>query len=500
VLKDMLQWAEIRRRVLVDGVSKRQILRETGMHWTTLEKILQHSEPPGYRTDTPRAKPKLGPYLDRIAQILQDDKQAPRKQRHTARRIYQRLRDEGYQGGYTVIKEVVRDLRLKGREVFVPLVHRPGEAQVDFGEAVIKAAGQLRKVAFLVMALPHSDGFFVRAYDRECTETFWDGHVRAFDFFGGVPRRITYDNSRVMVARIIGPRMRELTRGFLQLESHYLFDHHFCRVERPNEKGIVEGTVKFARLNFLVPVPQVRDLDELNAHLLGRCRDDLDRRLRGHAATKRVLLEEDRAAFLPLPTAPFDACRKESTTASSLSLVRFADNDYSVPVRWAHHPIVVRAYADRVVLCHQGREVAEHRRLWVREGVSYDPVHYLALLERKPGAFDFARPLQGWDLPGCFEGLRRRLEAERDGDGTREFIRVLLLLERHPLDRLTAAVEAGLGARAHSRDAIAQFLLPREDWRATTFSLDGREHLRRVVVASTDVAAYRALLAEGGAS
>ena len=499
MLKNMQQWTDIRRRVLVDGVSKRQILRETGMHWTTLEKILRHSDPPGYHADTPRAKPKLGPYLDRIAQILGEDKHAPRKQRHTAKRIYQRLCDEGYRGGYTVVKEAVRDLRLKGREVFVPLVHRPGEAQVDFGEAVVKLAGQLRKAAFLVMALPHSDAFFIRAYDRECTETFWDGHVRAFDFFG-VPRRITYDNSRVMVSKIIGPRQRELTKGFLQLESHYLFDHHFCRVERPNEKGIVEGTVKFARLNFLVPVPQVRDLDELNAHLLGRCREDLDRRLRGHAATKRVLLEEDRAAFLPLPAALFDACRKESTTASSLSLVRFDDNDYSVPVRYAHHPIVVRAYADRVVLCHQGLEVAAHPRRWGREGVSYDPVHYLALLERKPGAFDFARPLEGWELPGCFEVLRRRLEAERDGEGTRESIRVLLLLERHPLERLAAAVEAGLRSRAHTRDAIAQFLLPREDWRTTSFSLDGREHLRHVVVAATDVAAYRALLAPGGAS
>jgi hypothetical protein len=142
--------------------------------------------------------------------------------------------------------------------------------------------------------------------------------------------------------------------------------------------------------------------------------------------------------------------------------------------------------------------VAEHRRLWGREGVSYDPEHYLALLERKPGAFDFARPLEGWELPGCFAVLRRRLEAERDGDGTREFIRVLLLREKHPLDRLAAAVEEGLRVRAHSRDAIAQFLLPRADWRATTFSLDGREHLRHVVVAATEVAAYRALLAPGG--
>jgi hypothetical protein len=131
--------------------------------------------------------------------------------------------------------------------------------------------------------------------------------------------------------------------------------------------------------------------------------------------------------------------------------------------------------------------------------VSFDPVHYLALLERKPGALDHARPLDGRELPGCFTALRRRLEAERDGEGTREYIRVLRLLEKHSLDRLTSAVEQGLRARAHSRDAIAQFLLPREDWRATTFSLDGREHLRGVVVRSTEVSAYRDLLTIGGA-
>jgi transposase len=496
----MLQWAEIRRRVLVDGVSKRQILRETGIHWKTLEKILRHSQPPGFRTNQPRPKPKLGPFLDRIAQILEEDTHAPKKQRHTAKRIFERLRAAGYEGGYSIVRDAVRRARRLRREVFVPLAHPPGEAQVDFGEAVAQVGGRLRKVAFFVRALPHSDAFFVRAYERECTETFWDGHVRAFAFFGGVPRRITYDNSRVMVARIVGPRQRELTDGFLQLKSHYLFDHHFGRVERPNEKGVVEGTVKFARLNFFVPVPQVRDLDALNTDLLARCGDDLRRRVRGATAIKQVLLDAERAAFLPLPAAPFDACRKRSTAASSLSLVRYDDNDYSVPVRYAHHPIVVRADADRVVLCHAGRAVAEHRRQWGREGVSYDPVHYLALLERKPGAFDFARPLQGWELPACFATLRARLEAERDGAGTREFIRVLLLLERHPLDRLTAAVEAGLRARAHSRDAVAQFLWPREDWRATSFSLAGREHLRHVVVAATDVAAYRALLAEGGAS
>jgi transposase len=496
----MQLWADIRRRVLVEHVSKRQILRETGMHWRTLEKILTNPEPPAYRAPAPRARPKLGPYLDRIAQILEQDKSCPRKQRHTAKRIFDRIAAEGYQGGYTAVKKAVRDLERVRREVFVPLIHRPGEAQVDFGYALVNVAGRLRKVAFFVMALPHSDALFIQAFERECTETFWEGHVRGFAFFGGVPRRITYDNSRVMVAKIIGPRQRRLAHGFLQLKSHYLFDHLFCLVQRPNEKGVVEGTVKYARLNFFVPVPQVRDLDELNAHLLERCREDRARRVRGNAATKEVLLGEDRLAFVPLPAAPFDACVKRSTTANSLSLVRFDDNDYSVPVRYAHHPVVVRAYVDRIVLAHQGEVIAEHRRLWGREGVSFDPVHYLALLERKPGALDHARPLEGWVLPECFAVLRRRLEAERDGEGTREYIRVLRLLEKHPLVRLTAAVEQGLRLRAHSRDAIAQFLLPREDWRATTFSLDGREHLRRVVVRSTEVSVYRDLLPIGGAS
>jgi hypothetical protein len=143
--------------------------------------------------------------------------------------------------------------------------------------------------------------------------------------------------------------------------------------------------------------------------------------------------------------------------------------------------------------------VAEHGRRWGREGESFDPVHYLALLERKPGALDHARPLDGWALPACFAVLRRRLEAERDGEGTREFIRVLRLLERQSLARLAEAVEHGLRVRAHTRDAIAQFLLPREDWRATTFSLDGREHLRHVRVRGTRVSAYRDLLPIGGA-
>ena len=490
-------WAAIRHRVLVEGVSKRQVLTDTGIHWQTLQKILAHSEPPGYRSTKGRRKPKLGPYLERIRQIIAEDKYVPRKQRHTARRIFERIRGEGYQGGYTQVKAAVRGIRQRSQEVFVPLVHRPGEAQVDFGYALVRLAGVPLKVALFVMVLPYSDAFFVQVFARECTEVYWEAHRRAFQYFGGVPTRITYDNTSILVRRIIKSGKQQVTDALLKLKSHYLFDHHFCNLGRGNEKGVVEGIVKYARLNFLVPVPVVRSLAELNEQLAQACRQDLARRLRGRAAPKGELLKEDQAAFRPLPVAPFAACRQLSTIASSLSLVRFDRNDYSVPVRYAHHPVVVKGYVDEVEVCCQDTAVARHARLWDKAEVSFEPLHYLALLEHKPGALDHARPLADWQLPECFLVLRRRLEAQADGAGTREYIRVLRLLEKHPLRALTRAVTRGLGCGAITRDAIAQFLIPQEDWRATTFRLDGREHLRQVKVSTADIRAYQSLLTGG---
>ena len=256
--------------------------------------------------------------------------------------------------------------------------------------------------------------------------------------------------------------------------------------------------VRYTRSNFLVPVPEVRDLEELNEHLEARCREELSRKLRGKSASKQELLREDQAAFRALPDVPFDACRKLSTAADSLSLVRFDNNQYSVPVDYAHHTVVVNGYCERVEICHLTERIASHPRLWGKYDVRFEPVHYLRLLERKPGAFDHARPLAGWELPECFAVLRRRLENQDDGEGTREYIRVLRLLEKHELGALERAVEEGLRIHAHSRDAIAQFLYPQEDWRRTVFRLDGREHLRHVKVAASDIGAYSELLGETG--
>jgi len=381
----------------------------------------------------------------------------------------------------------------------MPLIHRPGEAQIDFGYALAKISGDLRKIAFFVMVLPHSDAFFVMTFERECTESYWEGHLRGFEFFGGVPSRISYDNAKVLVSKVISSHQRQLTDGFLKLQSHYLFKEHFCRVARANEKGVVEGVVKYARLNFFVPVPQVDDLKQLNARLVEMCRKDMKRRLRGKTATKAELLKEDQAAFLSLPAAPFDACRKQPTRANSLSLVRFDDNDYSVPVAYAHHEILIKGYVERVVLCHQQKVVAEHRRSWGKEGVFFNYLHYLPLLEQKPAALDHARPLVDLNLPACFDTLRRRLavEQQKQGGATREFIRVLRLLEDHPMASLKQAVQKALQIGAHSREAVAQFLIPAPPWRPPTFLLDGRPHLRQVTVSKPDISAYQILLSKG---
>ena len=500
VFTDREKWAEIRRLIEVEKRSKRSVCREFEIHRDTLKKILEHPEPPGYRQSKPRRKRKIGPYLAVIDEILRQDRNVHHKQRHTKRRLFERLRDEyGYTGGSTAVKEAVRDWEQQRREVFMPLVHRPGEAQVDFGFADIVHEGQTIKVALFVMTLIYSDAVFCCVFPRECTEAFQVGHRRAFEFFGGVPRRISYDNSKIVVARIIGPRKRKLTREFLRLQSHFLFEAHFCRVRRPNEKGQVEGLVGYTRRNFLVPIPHVRSFEALNAQLEQQCRDDLQRRLRGHTVSKAVRLDEERSALLALPKQAFEARRVETAKVDSQSLVRFDCNSYSVPTEYAHQQVTVVGGIDRIRIVCRNHLVAVHKRIWDREQCTFDPRHYLALLQRKPGALDFARPLEEWTLPGCFALLRRRLEAELDSKGTREFIKVLRLLEGASIHQLADAIRQTLTLGAISYDAVRVILEARREKPVGLFSLDGRPHLKWVCVQPPDLGAYRALVAGGTA-
>lgn len=496
--RDMEQWTTIRRQVLVEGRSKRSVLAEHGMHWKTLEKILGDAEPPGYRLHTERKRPRIGAFVGVIAAILESDRTVHEKQRHTAKRIFDRLRDEyGYRGGYTQVTTTISELRRRSQEVFVPLIHPPGEAQVDFGHADVVVDGETIKAATFVMALPYSDAVFACTFPRECAEAFIEGHVRAFEYFGGVPRRITYDNTSIAVAKVLRGRDRKLTDTFLRFQSHHLFAAHFCRVRRGNEKGVVESLVGFTRRNFMVPVPIVACLEDLNRTLLDRCRGDLDRKLRGQEKTKEELLKEEKPQFLALPKQRFEGRRIERAQASSLSLVRFDCNDYSVPTEYAHHRVTAIGSISEVRLVVGSMLVARHRRSWKKERSIFDPLHYLALLERKPGALDYARPLAGLELPAPFDVLRRRLERELDGAGTREYIRCLRLLEIAKPRELERAIEQALSIGATSASAVRLILEQRRETPVGLFSLDGRAHLKLVTVAAPDLSLYSSLTGEG---
>ena len=223
-------YLRVRLACHVDGLSQREAASRFGIARETVRKMLRHSEPPGYRRRQPPKRPKLAPFTDIIDRILEEDRTVHRKQHHTAKRIFERLRDEhGFTGKETIVKDYVRERRLRRREMFVPLSHPPGHAQADFGEADAIIAGVKYRAHFFVMTLPHSDACFVAAYPAAATEAWLDGHNRAFVFFGGVPQSILYDNDKCLVSRILSDGTRQRTRAFSGLQSHYLFEDRYGR-------------------------------------------------------------------------------------------------------------------------------------------------------------------------------------------------------------------------------------------------------------------------------
>ena len=489
-------YAAVRRFVFVEGRSQREAARVFGLSRETVLKMCRFSLPPGYTRTKPVAKPKLGPLLPVIDAILEADRAAPVKQRHTAKRIFERLRDEhGFAGGYTVVKDYVRICRARSRETFVPLAHPPGHGQVDFGEAVGVIGGVRQKIHFFCMDLPQSDACFVKAYPRETTEAFLDGHVSAFAFFGGVPLSLLYDNTTIAVAKICGDGRRERTRAFTELQSHYLFADRFGRPGKGNDKGKVEGLVKYSRSNFMVPIPEAASYDDLNAMLATRCRARQGDHAGRHATTIGERLVADTATLRDLPPVALEPCEKRSGRVSSTALVRYRCNDYSVPTRSGFQDVMVKGFVDEVVILCAGKVVARHPRCYAEGVFVSNPLHYLALIEMKPNALDQAAALQGWELPEVFQRLRHLLEARMGNRGKREFIQVLRLLEAMPKDVVTFAVTEAIHIGAAGFDAVKLIALARIERRPARLDLAAYPHLPKMDVKTTAAADYAVLAA-----
>ena len=494
-MKGVDLYLQVRRAVRIEGLSERAAARRFGIDPRTVSKMMKFSVPPGYVRQKPPVRPKLDPFIAVIDRILEEDRSRPKKQQHTAKRIFERLRDEhGFTGGITIVKDYVAGWRRRSQEMFVPLVHPPGHAQVDFGEAIGIIGGVERKIHFFAFDLPHSDACFVAGYPAETTEAFCDGHVRAFAFFGGVPQSILYDNTKIAVARILGDGKRQRTRVFTELQSHYLFTDRFGRPGKGNDKGKVEGLVGYARRNFLVPVPRFESFEALNAHLLDCCRRRMADCLRGHTETIGERLARDLGAFqTPLP-APYDACEKVSTRVSSLSLVRYRRNDYSVPTAYGHRDVLVRGYVHEVMIACGAEVIARHPRCYEREDFVFDPLHYLPLIEQKINALDQAAPLAGWPLPESFMTLRHLLEGRLGKQGKREFVQVLRLMEVFPADDVAAVVRDAIARAAIGFDAIKHLVLCRIERRPPRLNLSIYPYLPSARVAMTSAKSYLSLL------
>lgn len=450
----------IRREYFLRRKSIRQISRELKHSRKTVRKAIMDPEIPTYKRREPSRKPVMGPVIPIIKQWLEEDRSRPVKQRHTAKRIYERLKDEhGFTGSERTVRREVSLLREKAPDSHVPQTYDPGEgATFDFGEAQVIMNGRQTKVNLACMRLDYSSKFFVCALPTQGTVALFESHIRAFGYLEGVPHRIRYDNMKPAVQKILSARNRQEQALWVAFRSHFLFEADYCNPGRGQEKGSIENLVGYVRRNFLVPMPEVADFEELNAYLLRCCEEDAMRRRR-HGKTVHDLWVEENISLLTLPCKPPQASVPVAAKVSRRQMVRFATNWYSVPSEYVGKTVTVNAFVFRIEIAFHDKVIAVHDRTYERNEEVLKPHHYLPVLLRKPGAFERATPIVKWHLPEIYERYRRGLKMRHEGSrGIKEYIRILILLKGHPLKDVSTAIEKALAAQIYSYDAVKNLL------------------------------------------
>jgi len=448
----MDQYEYIRTAQRVYGKSIREIARETGHCRQTVRKVLK-GEAPRYKEREHQAYPVLDPYVEIVGGWLEADKEVPKRQRHTARRIYHRLVEEqGFSGCESSVRRYVRyakaRLGLSGKEAYIPLDPECAqEAEVDWGRGMAIVAGVRMSARLFCMRPRFSGKDFVRAYPCERQEAFFDGHIHGFSYYGGVFRTLVYDNLKSAVLRVLKGKTREEQREFVTFRSYYTFKAVFCNSGCGHEKGGVEGLVGFARRNYLVPVPEVGSFDELNELLLRRCQARGAQRIAGRRATIDELFAEERQRLLCLPVHPYPNVKLTQARVSHYSTVTVDHNRYSVPTCYVGLWVSVERGIDQIAIMKDGKRIALHKRAYGKDKWVLDPFHYLELLSRKPGAFEAARPIRQWrtQWPEDLERLLTRFRKRQgESQGTKEFLCVLMLYQEHGKDEVNRVVKWAL--------------------------------------------------------
>jgi transposase len=459
-MKTVEDYESIRKAYYLEGLSIREISKRFHHSRRLIRKTLDHAQPEGYQLKEARPAPVLAPYKQKIEALVLESEQLPRKQRYTGHKIYQLVQAEGYQGSEGNVQRYVSQQRQarKHHQAYLPLEFEPGQdAQVDWGEVIAEIGGERQSVQVFVMRLNHSKARFVMAFPFQKQEAFFEGHIQAFRFFGGVPRRITYDNLKTAVFRVLEGHNRQEQNAFVAFRSYYLFGSNYCTPAQGHEKGGVESDVGYAQRNFFAPIPKVADFASLNTLLQQACLNDMQRRVRGETRLVADVWQAEKTALLPCNLVDYPAYTSYVVKANPYSQVVLGTNRYSVPTEYAGKQLTLRAYSFRVEVLSLAQVVAEHLRCFGHEQDILDPLHYLGLLEQRPGAFEYALPMRQWrqNWPTDYERLLATLRQNKpDGSGVREFIAILKLHRSYPEKTVKQAVRQALEMGASHLDGV----------------------------------------------
>jgi len=480
----------IRQAYYVEGKSMRQIEREYHHSWRTIKKALASPEAGEYRLKEAREAPVLGPYKARIRELLAENEQLPGKHRLTGHRIFQLLQKEGYQGSESGVMVYLWQLRKAKRKVkvYLPLEFEPGQdGQVDWGEAQVILAGEQVTVQIFVLRLCYSRKIFVMAFPSQKQECFYAGHVAAFDYLGGIPQRLSYDNLKTAVKRVLQDRQRQLQARFILFRSHYLFESHFCTPGAGHEKGRVEDGVGYVRRNFMSPLLEAESFADLNEQLRQACLRDDQRRVDRQPQSIGQAWQQEKPLLRTLPPHSFDCCQEKTVPLNGYSQIEVDTNRYSVPTDRATAQMRVKLYpfAVKIYRPDEHKAVAVHPRCYDHHQDILEPLHYLPLLVQRPGALNHAKPIRQWrsSWPAVYEQLLAELQRRQpDGAGVRQFIKVLQLHQHHPAELIEQAVTQALEHHCPHLDGVQLCLRQLLQPDPSPVTLDLSDHPKLVAV------------------
>lgn len=465
----------------VYGKSIHQIRKETGHSRETIRNALK-GESKGYSKRIDQPYPVLGPYLEIIDEWLKWDREQPKKQRHTARRVYNRLVEEhSFNGSESSVRHYIREAKLRlgirDVKVFIPLDPVCGmEAEADWGSAIAFIKGVKTPIKYFCMRSRYSGKHIVSAYLCERQQAFFDAHIYAFDFFGGVFPTIVYDNLTTAVKEVLRGRSRVEQESFIKFRAYYNFSSRFCNPGQGHEKGGVEGIVGYTRRNYMVPIPSVESLAELNERLLSKCVCFGDHRISGRDRTVNELFEEEKSHLIRLPESAFSNIESQDSKVKSYSIVLVDKNYYSVPTRYVDMKVHINLHIDKVDIFWDSKKIASHERVFGINKWQLNPQHYLELIQQRPGSFHTARPICQWraQWPKSLEDLLERFQqVQRETGGIKDFINVLMLYRDYKPEEVEAAIELALEKQLNTSDGVKHILLylkaehsiePLSDW------------------------------------